>query len=72
MNNQTNWINQKATVSTEAEFKSNIIKDNLNSFIESPTDDIDTTGYYKWEQTGNRLPTINPNIEWNGTEWIEK
>ena len=46
------------------------VVDELNSYIESNEDDVDTTGWCRWIVGEDNLPALDFDTEWNGTTWI--
>lgn len=46
--------------------------DELNNYIESNDDDIDTSGWAKWVIQANGYPTLDFNTIWDGKEWIHR
>lgn len=44
----------------------------LNNYITSNNDDIDTTGLAKWITKTDGYPTLDFNTIWDGKEWIHK
>lgn len=69
--NQSSLNKSRGTIKTIEELKSKEFVDKLNSFIENNTDEIDTTGYYKWLYKENEYPALNFNEYWDGSNWVQ-
>ena len=63
------WTIQVGTQYTEEQLKGEAFVNTLNSYIQSNTDGIDTTGWAKWVYNENEYPTLDTSTTWNGTAW---
>ena len=51
--------------------KSQEFVNELNSYIESNQDEVDTTNWAKWVLASDGYPTLDLNTIWNGSGWVK-
>lgn len=60
----------QTTPYTEEQLKNESFIEELNNYIESNSDGIDTTGWAKWIKGADGYPTLDFSIIWDGSKWV--
>lgn len=60
----------QTTPYTEQQLKNESFIEELNNYIESNSDGIDTTGWAKWIKGADGYPTLDFSIIWDGSKWV--